>query len=435
VLAGLESALAAAPASATSGWAGLPAARPPDWAGLPAARPPDWAGLPAARPPDWAGLPAAQQPDWGSHPELTRCRRLLAAAPPLTGPGELAELAARLADVAAGRAVLLQAGDCAEDPADCSPAGVAARVAVLGRLATGLAGGHGLPVVAVGRMGGQFAKPRSRPTELHRGRPLPSFRGHMINGPGPSAAARRHDPRRLVRAYQASAVVQDCLRRHRRDRPPGRSGPWSSHEALVLDYEGSLVRADPATGRPFLGSTHLPWVGERTRQLDHAHLHLLAAVTNPLACKVGPRMDPATVARLCDVLDPDRVPGRLTLVTRMGRHRVRAALPPVVAAVRRAGHPVTWLCDPMHGNTVAAAGGRKTRYLADLLAETAAFRAVLERQRVHPAGLHLEVAAGEVTECVGGAVPDEATLGRSYRTLCDPRLTADQAEELIAGWL
>lgn len=202
----------------------------------------------------------------------------------------------------------------------------------------------------------------------------------------------------------------------------------------MLDYETRLVRVDPVTGEPLLTSTHLPWVGERTRQPGSRHVALLASVANPVACKIGPSATPDEVLMLCQHLDPARTPGRLTLIVRMGRARISEALPPVVAAVRRAGHPVVWLCDPMHGNTVKAAGGLKTRYLPDLIAEAAAFRAVLDRQGQHAGGVHLEVAASGVTECVGGPVTSQERLTERYTTLCDPRLNPEQTRRFLNTW-
>ncbi|WP_198943074.1 3-deoxy-7-phosphoheptulonate synthase [Actinophytocola xanthii] len=352
--------------------------------------------------PAWAGLPAAQQPHWLAHPARSRVLDTLAGLEPLVTPAELDTLRGALAEVAAGRARVLQAGDCAESFHGCTPGATAARLEVLDRLADALAERTGAPVVRVGRIAGQFAKPRSSPTELCGGVTLPAFRGHMINSEVPTAAARAHDPRRMVWAYQASARTGAWVASAR----VGRAGPWTSHEALVLDYEAGLVRTDPASGKPFLGSTHLPWVGERTRQPENAHVRLLGAVTNPVGCKVGPTVAPPDLVRLCALLDPERLPGRLVLIARMGAGSIERVLPGLVAAVAGGGHRPVWLCDPMHGNTVTAASGRKTRYVATIIAEAAGFARVMERTGQFAGGLHLETAPG-VTECVGGAVPDE----------------------------
>ncbi|WP_079086071.1 3-deoxy-7-phosphoheptulonate synthase [Streptomyces silvensis] len=374
-----------------------------------------------------------QEPHWSHHPALPGVIARLAAAPPLVDATETRRLRAALASVARGERLVLQAGDCAESLAECDPDRAAHRVAVLVALGDHLQRGSGREVVRIGRMAGQFAKPRSRPTERVGGRELPAFRGHMVNSEEATPTARRPDPRRMLRAYDASAHVFHALREQRHPHT-GVDGPWASHEALIRDYEAALVRSTPGTGPPLLTSTHLPWVGERTRGPGSPHVALLASVANPVACKIGPTATPDDVLLLCRVLDPDRTPGRLTLIVRMGRARIARTLPPLVAAVRRAGHPVVWLCDPMHGNTVRAAGGRKTRYLPDLIAEAAAFRTVLDRQGQHAGGVHLEVAADEVTECVGGPVHREDQLGERYTTLCDPRLNPEQARRLLNTW-
>lgn len=373
----------------------------------------------------------AHQPQWSDHPQYELARRRLATAPALVSAAEVAELRTVLAGVAAGRAVLLQAGDCVESLSECTTKHVTAKLAVLDTLAERMAARAGAPAVRVGRIGGQFAKPRSRATEWYGGRELPTFRGHMINSTLATPAARRPDPRRMVLAYDAAAVVTALVGQRRL----AATGPWTSHEALVLDYEESLVRVDPASGARYLASTHLPWIGERTRQPDGAHVALLATVANPVACKIGPAAAPADVVRLCELLDPDRVPGRLVLVARMGRRSVAEALPGIVAAVQRAGHPAIWLSDPMHGNTVRAGNGMKTRHLADVQAEASAFRAILAGLGQHAGGLHLEVAASDVTECVGGTVPDDRALRSRYWTLCDPRLNPDQAAAVIDAWI
>jgi 3-deoxy-7-phosphoheptulonate synthase len=394
------------------------------------ALPPSVAG-PAA----WEGLPAAQQPHWRYHPHYLSTREQLALAPPLVSMPELDILQRALATVANGDAYLLQAGDCAESLAECTPADIAAKLTLLHSLADMFASISHQPVVRVGRMGGQFAKPRSRPVELHRERELPAFRGHMVNSELPTLTAREHDPGRMLCAYWASAQVHRALAADRKQRAaigslPGGGGAWSSHEALVIDYEGSLIRTDPTSGGSFLGSTHLPWVGERTRQPQSAHVRLLSSVRNPVGCKLGPTAQVAEVLRLCELLNPDRLPGRLVLIVRLGAAHICEALPRVVAAVRQAGHPVTWVSDPMHGNTVRSGVGLKTRYLQDIISEAIAFRSILEHLNEHPGGLHLEVAVAEVTECVGGSVREEM-LPHRYTTLCDPRLNPEQAHELL----
>jgi 3-deoxy-7-phosphoheptulonate synthase len=240
----------------------------------------------------------------------------------------------------------------------------------------------------------------------------------------------------MVWAYDASAEVQRALRSHREhnDRLPAGEGPWSSHEALVIDYESRLIRQDPDTDEAYLSSTHLPWVGERTRDPGDAHVGMLSSVMNPVGCKIGPTADPDDILRVCEALDPAREPGRLVLIPRMGRDRILEALPRLVRHVANAGHPVVWLCDPMHGNTVTSRFGLKTRLLTDVITEAVRFRDVLQENRQHAAGLHIEVAADDVTECVGGSVASEDQLHRNYTSLCDPRLNPEQALELIEAW-
>ncbi|MGH8922654.1 MAG: 3-deoxy-7-phosphoheptulonate synthase, partial [Actinomycetes bacterium] len=327
-----------------------------------------------AGPAAWEGLAAKQQTYWRAHPAYLRTRAQLAVAPALVSLPELDTVRHELASVAAGEGFLLQAGDCAESLAECTPAAVAAKLAVLHHLADAFMACGGGPVARVGRIGGQFAKPRSQSVERHRDQELPAFRGHMVNSELPTLTAREHDPERMLCAYQAAVQVHRALAEDRGRRAAAGlartgSGAWSSHEALVIDYEGSAVRTDPATGASFLSSTHLPWLGERTRQPRSAHVRLLSSVRNPVGCKLGPSAGAAEVIRLGELLDPGRLPGRLVLIVRMGAAHIAEALPPVVAAVRQAGHPVVWACDPMHGNTFTSPGGRKTRRFDDVLTE------------------------------------------------------------------
>lgn len=385
---------------------------------------------------EWLNLPAAQQPEWRHHRAYQRSQLAMRAAAPLVTGGELDELRRCLARVAVGEAQVMQVGDCAESFFECTHAHTHAKLETLNLLGDRFQRHTGRPVVRIGRIGGQFAKPRSQPTERHGDLELPSFRGHLVNSEVPTRAARHADPRRMLWAYQASARVLAWVNAHREVRAEltgasVASGPWSSHEALIVDYEAGLTRTDTETGERLLTSTHFPWIGERTRQPDSAHVRLLAAVTNPVGCKVGPTASIAEVLELCTLLDPERTPGRLVLIARMGHNRVAEALPDLVDAVHRAGHPVVWLCDPMHGNTVRAPGGTKTRYLSDVIAEARQFQRVLERQGRHPGGLHLEVAADDVTECIGGAIDSPALLATRYTSLCDPRLNPEQAIELV----
>ncbi|WP_260479039.1 3-deoxy-7-phosphoheptulonate synthase [Kibdelosporangium aridum] len=379
-------------------------------------------------------FPASQQPDWQLHPSYHSACAQLSSSAPLVTLAELHMLGTALSTVATGQALVIQAGDCAENLQECTEKHVGTKVQVLDELAGLLTGYSGRDVVRIGRIGGQFAKPRSQTTEWYGGRKLPTFRGHLINSELPTPHARRPDPRRMVWAYQASAAVAGHLAAIRAASPAPSLGPWSSHEALVLDYEENLVRAQFESGVDFLGSTHLPWVGERTRQPGSAHVRLLASVANPVACKVGPLAKPEDVVRVCELLDVDRVPGRLVLIARMGRGHVTNALGPIVSAVHNRGHQPVWLSDPMHGNTVRTPEGWKTRYLKDIVAEAVAARDILRALGQHAAGLHLEVAADEVTECVGGPVPDTASLRARYTTLCDPRLNPRQAELVVQAW-
>jgi 3-deoxy-7-phosphoheptulonate synthase len=385
-------------------------------------------------PDDWDALPAAQQPDWRSHTSFDRVRRKLAAVAPLVTPAEVLEVRAGLAAVAAGEALLLQAGDCAESFYETTPEHTAAKISALDALAAHLGRRATRPVLKIGRMAGQYGKPRSHSHEVVDGVELPAFRGHLVNSEAPSAEARRHDPRRMLWAYHFSDALMRELRARRDADPstgPVHFGPWSSHDALVLDYEGPQVRLDETTGHRFLGSTHFPWIGERTGDVDGAHVRLLSQVHNPVACKVGPRSTPESVLALADRLDPAREPGRLAFIVRMGWAEVAGKLPPIARAVAEAGLPAVWLTDPMHGNTVRLPSGRKTRFLDQVVREAETVRDVLAREGLRLGGLHLETAATAVTECVGGAIRGDDDLAADYRTLCDPRLNPDQAQELI----
>ncbi|MFB6693951.1 3-deoxy-7-phosphoheptulonate synthase [Streptomyces virginiae] len=374
-------------------------------------------------------LPALQQPDWAAHEDLPAAVGELRSAPGLVGPGDVNDFALLVAEAARGNVNILQAGDCAEDPADSTPEAVRAKVGMLDALATAFSEVTGLPTVRVGRMAGQYAKPRSRPTERHGGRELPVFRGHMVNGPEPDAAARAHDPRRLTDCYRAALSVHAALRP---DTGWTCTPTWTSHEALVMDYELPLVRGN-GSGRAFLSSTHWPWIGERTRSARGAHVRLLATVDNPVACKVGPTMTPAELLELCGLLDPERQPGRLTLIARQGAGAVRRNLPALVECVRRAGHPVVWMCDPMHGNTVTTPAGRKTRLVEEVVREVRGFRQAVEGAGGTAGGLHLEATPDEVLECVADADGIAGLDGRP-RPLCDPRLNLEQAATAVSAW-
>ncbi|REE99049.1 3-deoxy-D-arabinoheptulosonate-7-phosphate synthase [Thermomonospora umbrina] len=378
-------------------------------------------GIPAD---GWSALPARQQPRW-SDPELTRqVRAQLAELPGLVSRSEVDALRALLAEVARGERQVVQAGDCAEDPAECTPGHVNRKAALLERLADVMRERSGRPVVRVGRIAGQFVKPRSNPTERVGGRELPVYRGHQVNGPEPDEGVRQADPKRVLAGYWAAVTAVETLRGRARD-------VWTSHEALLLDYEVPLMR-ESGDGL-LLTSTHWPWIGERTRQVDGAHVALLADAVNPVSCKVGPAATPEELTALCERLDPNAEPGRLTLIARMGVGEAAVRLPALVEAVRAVRPSVIWLCDPMHGNTVAGPGGRKTRHLDAIVREIEEFHAAVTGAGAVAGGLHLETTPDEVTECAADAT---AAAGRPhvYTSLCDPRLNATQAVDVVSAW-
>ncbi len=382
----------------------------------------------------WRELPAAQQPAWPDADQLKHVTTRLAASPPLVPPAEVYALRGALDRVARGGAFIVQAGDCAETLDGPFLADVAAKVRLVEDMAREVAQASGLPVVRIGRIAGQYAKPRSAPTEWAGHQELPSFRGYLVNSPEPRPASRVPDPLRLLRGYQHARATLRMLHLLRLPVPAEAAGVpavWTSHEALVLDYEEPLVRRDPATGGWVLTSTHLPWIGVRTNAATGAHVAFLAGVANPVGCKVGPAATPAGLVELCRRLDPRRAHGRLVLICRMGADRVRLMLPRLVAAVAEAGHPVVWLCDPMHGNTRAARDGRKTRHLDAVLAELHGFFAAVRAAGGWPGGIHLEATVDDVTECLGGSPPvTERDLARRYTTVCDPRLNPHQGQEV-----
>ena len=401
----------------------------------------------------------------------------LAGLPPLVFAGECDVLRERLAAVARGEAFVLQGGDCAETFAGAAADAVRAKLQTLLQMAVVLTYGASVPIVKIGRLAGQFAKPRTRPTESHNGTELPVYRGDAINDVEFTAQARTPDPARLLRAYHCSAVTlnlcrafatggyadlhqvhawnQDFVKQspagQRYERLAGEidralafmracgADPeelravelYSSHEALVLDYEQALTRQDSRTGLMYDTSAHFVWVGERTRDLNGAHVEFASGISNPIGVKVGPDAKPADVLALIDRLNPARDPGRLMLITRMGAGRVRDALPPLISAVIGEGIEVPWVCDPMHGNTFEAPSGHKTRRLHDVLEEVRGFFEVHRGLGTHPGGIHIEFTGDNVTECVGGSheiVADD--LYQRYETACDPRLNRSQALDL-----
>ncbi|HKR68383.1 MAG TPA: 3-deoxy-7-phosphoheptulonate synthase class II, partial [Streptosporangiaceae bacterium] len=429
----------------------------------------------------WRRRTAAQQPQWPDPDRLAAVTSELAQLPPLVFAGECDQLTERLAAVARGEAFVLQGGDCAETFAGSTADAVRGKLQTLLQMAVVLTYGASVPVVKIGRMAGQFAKPRSKPTEVRNGTELPAYRGDAVNGFDFTADARRPDPGRLLRAYHSSAVTLNLCRAFTTggyaglhqvhawnqdfvaDSPAGRryerlageidralsfmracgADPqelrtvelYSSHEALLLDYEQALTRPDTrqglAGGREYDTSAHFLWVGERTRALDGAHVEFARSISNPIGVKIGPDATSADVLALIAALNPERRPGRLTLISRMGASRVRDVLPGLVRAVAEDGAPVAWICDPMHGNTFEAPSGHKTRRFDDVLDELHAFFDVHREIGTHPGGIHIEFTGDNVTECVGGSheiVADD--LHQRYETACDPRLNRSQALDL-----
>jgi len=377
--------------------------------------------------------PARQQPAWDDPVAVHQVRTQLAAKPPLVRAEDIALLRAQLAVAAAGTAYVLQAGDCAEDPNECTAGYVQRKAGLIDVLAGTLKMIGHRPVIRAGRIAGQFAKPRSHATETVNGQILPVFRGHLVNGPEPDPAARRPDPARMLLCYDAAQEAMAHLGWGNDDARWCADPPlWTSHEALVVDYEAPLLRRD-GEGRLFLASTHWPWIGARTHDPAGMHVALLAAVANPVACKVSATTSARELLAVCARLDPGREPGRLTLIARMGATAVSDHLPPLVQAVRSAGHPVLWLTDPMHGNTRLTPEGYKTRYLDAVTSEVSDFQCAVRSVGGVAAGLHLEVTPDRVTECV----LDEshaAQVSEKYTTLCDPRLNPEQAVAVVGAW-
>jgi len=428
----------------------------------------------------WRRFPAAQQPEWPDADALKKVEARLAVVPPLVFAGEARHLTAQLGNVANGEAFMLQAGDCAESFAEFTADSIRDKLKIILQMAVALTYAAGVPVVKVGRIAGQFAKPRSAETEQVGDLTLHTFRGHMVNDEAFEAEARTPDPERLVAAYQQSASTLNLLRAFTKggfadlsqvhlwnqqfvaSSAEGRRYErvaseidralrfmaacgidlgaeeglhqvdfWTSHEALILPYEECLTRKDSLTGDWYDCSAHMVWVGDRTRQLDGAHVEFASGINNPVGVKVGPSCTPTDVVALCERLNPDRLPGRLTLITRFGAARVPDLLPPIVRAVEAEGHPVVWTCDPMHGNTFTSDGGRKTRRFDDILSELRSFFDVHRDEGTWPGGLHVELTGDDVTECLGGAEEIlEVDLEARYTTACDPRLNARQSLDL-----
>ncbi len=377
--------------------------------------------------------PALQQPQWNDESLVRRVRQTLASRPGLVDGRDVNTMRSLLAVVAAGDAAVIQAGDCAEDPAECTPGYVERKAGLLDALAGTMRMNTAKPVMGAGRIAGQFAKPRSNPTERVGDAELPVYRGHMVNDPEPDAELRRPDPRRMLSAYWAAGAAMDHLGWPGRDCAHHISpAVWTSHEALLLDYEIPMLRT-LEDGGLLLSSTHWPWLGDRTRQLDGAHVALLSRVVNPVACKVGPKTTAGELVALCDRLDPRREPGRLTLIARMGADIVGDRLPGLVSAVRAEGHPAIWLCDPMHGNTVGTPDGFKTRFVQTVTEEVLRFQVAVRNAGGVAGGLHLETTPDDVTECVR-CDSDVENVGDNYTSFCDPRLNPAQALSVVSAW-
>lgn len=427
----------------------------------------------------WQGLPIVQQPDYPDARKLNTVLTQLGEFPSLIAPSEARRLKSRLADVAEGRAFLLQGGDCAESFAEFNQTNLRRYFRVMLQMTVALMFGAGKPVVKVGRVAGQFAKPRSDTTEKKDGKELPSYRGDIINHIEFTEEGRKPDPDNLLRAYHQSTATLNYLRALAKGgyaslknisrwnqefvdhSPQGkrfsdmveRIGDslkfieacglqletehfneaefFVSHEALILPYEQAFTRLSKDTGEYFDASAHMLWIGDRTRSLDGAHVEFFRGIANPIGCKVGPSMQPDELVRLIEALNPKNEAGRLTLIARMGASKVEAHLPPLVKKVKEAGLKVVWSCDPMHGNTIKAPNGYKTRPFNDILSEVRQFFAIHQAEGSYAGGVHFEMTGQDVTECIGGAQAiSEMNLKDRYHTHCDPRLNASQALEL-----
>ncbi|WP_375401675.1 class II 3-deoxy-7-phosphoheptulonate synthase [uncultured Amnibacterium sp.] len=424
----------------------------------------------------WRTMSVLQQPVWPDPAVTDQVAAEIATLPPLVFAGEIDQLRTRLATAAAGRAFVLQGGDCAETFAGATADAIRARIKTVLQMAVVLTYGASMPVVKMGRMAGQFAKPRSSETESRGTTSLPAYRGDMVNGYDYTPASRVPDPRRLLQGYHTSASTLNLVRAFTQggfadlrqvhswnrgfaanpanQRYEGLAGEidrairfmeaagadfdeltrvefYTAHEGLLMDYERAMTRIDSRNGTPVDTSAHFVWIGERTRQLGGAHVDFFSRIRNPIGLKVGPGMTPDELERLIDVLDPQREPGRLTLITRMGAGRIADALPPLLASVGSFGSTPLWICDPMHGNGLTTPTGYKTRRFDDVVGEVRGFFTAHRDAGTHPGGIHIELTGDDVTECLGGSEHiDEATLATRYESLCDPRLNHSQSLEL-----
>ncbi len=442
----------------------------------PAASPAAPAPAPSAAGDSWRDLPAAQQPDWPDRSAVDDSVSQLAVLPPLVFAGECDLLKARLGEAAAGKAFLLQGGDCAETFVGATADRIRNRIKTVLQMAVVLTYGASLPVIKMGRMAGQYAKPRSSDDETRDGVTLPAYRGDAVNDFAFTEASRTPDPQRLLKAYHTAAATLNLIRafttggfadlRQVHEWNRGFAGSaansryealaaeidramgfmdacgadfdalrtvefFSSHEALLLDYEGALTRIDSRTGLPYDVSAHMVWIGERTRQLDGAHIDFASRIRNPIGVKLGPRTTADDALALIDRLDPTREPGRLTFITRMGAAHIREVLPGLVEKVTASGAQVLWTCDPMHGNTISSPSGYKTRRFDDVIDEVRGFFEVHKGLGTIPGGLHIELTGEDVTEILGGFEEiSDADLATRYESLCDPRLNHQQSLEL-----
>ena len=425
---------------------------------------------------NYRNLVAAQQPTWPDQAKLEEARAILSTYPPLVFAGEVDILKDRLAQAASGKAFLLQGGDCAETFADATADRIRNRVKTMLQMAVVLTYGASMPVVKMGRMAGQFAKPRTSDTETRDGLELPAYRGDAVNGYDFTLESRTADPMRLLQAYNTSASTLNLIRAFTMggfadlrsvhewnkgftDNPANSRYEtmareidkaikfmaacgadfnelrttefYTSHEGLLFDYERPMTRIDSRTGTPYDTSAHFIWIGERTRKLDGAHMDFLSRVRNPLGVKLGPNTSEDDVLALIEKLDPDREPGRLTLITRMGAGKIREVLPKLVKAVKDAGAQPLWVTDPMHGNGITTANGYKSRRFDDVMDEVRGFFEVHRDLGTFPGGVHIELTGDDVAECLGGSEHiDESTLESRYESLCDPRLNHSQSLEL-----
>jgi 3-deoxy-7-phosphoheptulonate synthase len=441
---------------------------------MPAVKPAAWS------PSSWRSVPAVQLPDFANKGQLADVEARLATFPPLVFAGEARQLRKALAEVAAGKAFLLQGGDCAESFAEHGADNIRDFFRVFLQMAVIMTYAGGSPVVKVGRIAGQFAKPRSSPVEKKDGIELPSYKGDIINGPEFTPDARLPDPNRQIEAYRQSAAtlnllrafavggyadlervhqwtlgyVKDSPQSHRYEELASRisqtlefmracgitsentpqlrgTNLYTSHEALLLGYEQAMTRLDSTSGDWYATSGHMIWIGDRTRQPDHAHVEFCRGVKNPLGLKCGPSLEPDGLLNLIDILDPKNEAGRLTLICRFGSDKIEKHFPKLLRAVSREGRNVVWSCDPMHGNTITGASGYKTRPFDRVLDEVEEFFAIHRAEGTHAGGVHIEMTGQNVTECTGGATKIlDANLSARYHTHCDPRLNADQSLEL-----